>query len=161
MRWRLARHLAGVFRSVKPGSRLPWFASGIVALLTLVGCSTIVGYFILPREGVREKQYAVDVHRNIAFQTSDGVLLVSDIYRPPIAEKIPTILVRIPFSNTFRNRLAADVIGDFWASRGYNVVIQGTRGRYKSGGEFYPLLHERRDGVETLAWLSHQPWFDG
>jgi putative CocE/NonD family hydrolase len=137
------------------------FASGIVALLTLVGCNIIVGHFILPREGIREKQYAVDVHRNIAFQTSDGVLLVSDIYRPHIAEKVATILVRIPFSNTFRNQLAADVIGDFWASRGYNVVIQGTRGRYKSGGEFYPLLHERRDGVETLAWLSHQPWFDG
>ena len=86
---------------------------------------------------------------------------MSDIYRPRRSGKTPTILVRIPFSSTFKNRLAADVVGTFWASRGYTVVIQGTRGRYKSGGEFYPLLHERQDGQETLTWLAVQPWFDG
>jgi putative CocE/NonD family hydrolase len=132
-----------------------------VGLCAMAGCNLVVGQFVLPSEGVRPKQYAVDEYRNVAFQTSDGVSLVSDIYRPRTAGKSPTILVRIPFSSTFRNRLAADVIGEFWASRGYNVVIQGTRGRFKSGGDFYPLLHETRDGAETLAWLASQPWFDG
>jgi putative CocE/NonD family hydrolase len=130
-------------------------------LCAIAGCTVVVGHFVLPSEGVREKQYAVDEYRSVAFQTSDGVALVSDIYRPRAPGKAPTILVRIPFSSTFRNRLAADVIGEFWASRGYNVVIQGTRGRFKSGGDFYPLLHEARDGAETLTWLASQPWFDG
>jgi predicted acyl esterase len=40
-------------------------------------------------------------------------------------------------------------------------VVQGTRGRFKSGGAFYPLRHERQDGIETLQWLARQPWFDG
>ena len=26
---------------------------------------------------------------------------------------------------------------------------------------FYPLRHERRDGLETLQRLARQPWFDG
>jgi len=86
---------------------------------------------------------------------------VADVYRPRTAEKTPTILVRIPFSKTFRNSLGADAVGHFWASRGYTVVIQGTRGRYKSGGDYYPLLYERQDGIETLRWLAQQPWFDG
>src|SRR5262245_21894229 len=112
------------------------------ALLAIGGCSTVAGHFVLPHEGVREAQYRVEVQEGVELKTSDGVVLVSDIYRPRDAGKTPTILVRIPFTSTFKNRLATQVVGEFWASRGYTVVIQGTRGRYKSGGEFYPLLHE-------------------
>ena len=53
------------------------------------------------------------------------------------------------------------VVGRLWAERGYTVVIQGTRGRYESGGRYTPLVDERRDGLETLDWLKQQPWFDG
>ena len=48
-----------------------------------------------------------------------------------------------------------------WAEHGYSVVIQGTRGRGESGGKYQPLLHEREDGLDTLEWLSRQPWYDG
>ena len=41
----------------------------------------------------------------------------------------------------------------WFASRGYNVVIQDVRGRGDSEGEFYPFRNEGRDGVETIAWL--------
>ena len=92
--------------------------------------------------------------------TSDAVALVADIHRPKMNGAAPTIF-RIPFSRTFRNSLSADAVGRFWASRGYIVVVQGTRGRFKSGGAFYPLRHERQDGIETLQWLARQPWFDG
>jgi putative hydrolase, CocE/NonD family len=132
-----------------------------VAALSLSGCATLVGYFVLPKESIREPQYQVNIDRDVTFNTSDAVPLVADIYRPRTEEKTPTILVRIPFTKTFKNSLAADVVGRFWASRGYTVVIQGTRGRYKSGGSFYPLQPERQDGIETLQWLSRQPWFDG
>jgi putative CocE/NonD family hydrolase len=83
------------------------------------------------------------------------------VYHPVGAKGSPTILVRIPFSSTFYNRLAADGVARFWASRGYTAVVQGTRGRYKSGGAYYPLRHEHDDGLETLRWLAQQPWFDG
>src|SRR5438128_4286653 len=93
--------------------------------------------------------------------TSDGIALVSDIYHPKDVARTPTILVRIPYSKTWLNTSFATVVGRFWAERGYTVVIQGTRGRYESGGRYTPLVDERRDGLETLDWLKQQPWFDG
>jgi uncharacterized protein len=126
----------------------------------LGGCQTYVAS-LLPNEGIRPAAHPVTVETGVVMKASDGVDLVADIYHPKTNERLPTILVRIPFSNTFKNRLIAQGIGNYWASRGYHVVIQGTRGRYKSGGSFYPLIHERQDGIETLHWLSRQPWFDG
>jgi uncharacterized protein len=134
----------------------------LLAVTALVGsCDVLIAHFILPTEGIRPAQYGVQVERDVAMTTSDSVKLVSDIYRPKTDGAVPTILVRIPFSNTFKNGLIADGVGRFWASRGYIVVVQGTRGRFKSGGAFYPLRHERQDGIETLQWLARQPWFDG
>jgi uncharacterized protein len=143
------------------------FASGAVRLLALLtamlavgGCDAVVGYFVLPR-GVRPAQYAVETARGAKMATYDGVTLSADVHRPKTSGPTPTILVRIPFSRSLRNTLGADAIAGFWASRGYTVVVQGTRGRYDSGGVFYPLRHERQDGIETLQWLARQPWFDG
>ena len=34
--------------------------------------------------------------------------------------------------------------------RGYAVVIQDVRGRYKSDGEFRPYDNEGRDGFDTI-----------
>jgi putative CocE/NonD family hydrolase len=121
----------------------------------------VVSRTVLPREGIRPSEYRVQIQRDVTMKTSDGVALVADVYHPQTDQTTPTILVRIPFTKTFKNSLGADAVGGFWASRGYTVVIQGTRGRYKSGGTFYPLRHERQDGIETLQWLARQPWFDG
>ena len=132
----------------------------LIAVLALGGCDALIARFILPSEGIRPAEYAVAIERNVTMTTSDAVALVADIHRPKMNGAAPTILVRIPFSRTFRNSLSADAVGRFWASRGYIVVVQGTRGRFKSGGAFC-RCHERQDGIETLQWLARQPWFDG
>jgi hypothetical protein len=106
-------------------------------------------------------EHAVRIDRGVAMTTSDGVKLLADVYHPLRTTLTPTILVRIPLSKTFGNSLFATLVGRFWAERGYTVVIQGTRGRYQSGGRHTPLVDERRDGLETLDWLKRQPWFDG
>jgi putative CocE/NonD family hydrolase len=133
----------------------------LAAPLALGGCEAVVSRQILPKEGIREPQYPVRIERNATMTTSDAVALVADVYRPQTDDKTPTILVRIPFTRTFKNGLGVDAIGRFWASRGYTVVIQSTRGRNTSGGAYYPLIPERRDGIETLQWLAQQAWFDG
>lgn len=115
----------------------------------------------LPSDATRPAIYDVLTERGAEFTTSDDVVLRADLHRPVGLATTPTILVRIPFTNTFWNRTRSDSIGRFWAARGYTVVVQGTRGRYRSGGAFEPLIHERRDGIETLDWLSKQPWYDG
>ena len=109
----------------------------------------------------RRPEHAVRVDRGVKMTTSDDVRLVSDVYHPLRASLTPTILVRIPFSKTLTNSLFATVVGRFWAERGYTVIIQGTRGRYASGGRHTPLVDDRLDGLETLVWLKQQPWFDG
>jgi len=126
----------------------------------LCGCQPFVNYQFLPREGVRPLEYQVQTEQ-VAMRTSDGVELVANVYRPKIEGKTPTILVRIPVTQTWKNDLSMGAVGSFWAGRGYTVVVQGTRGRYRSGGDFYPLRSDRQDGIETLAWLKQQPWFDG
>ncbi len=127
----------------------------------LYGCQTITQELFLPNEGVRSREYKVVKHEDKSLITSDNITLVSDVYRPIVNKPVPTILVRIPFTNTFSNRLKSESVARYWASRGYNVVIQGTRGRYKSQGDYYPLINERSDGIETLQWLNEQPWFNG
>ncbi|MBY0370751.1 CocE/NonD family hydrolase [bacterium] len=108
----------------------------------------------------RPAEYAVRVERSVGFTTSDGTRLVADVFHPQRVTQAPLILVRIPYTKTFVNSLFGNVIGRFWAERGYTVVLQGTRGRYESGGNYEPLIHEEADGKETLAWLKKQSWFN-
>src|SRR5882724_10049575 len=95
--------------------------------------------------GLRPTEFAVRVTR-ASMRTSDATLLVANVYYPWRAGRTPTILVRLPYSKNFTNALFSDVVGRMWAEHGYTAVIQGTRGRYESGGEYYPLRDERRDG---------------
>ena len=134
-----------------------------VWVLALVGCSyttdLVSDHYIFPSDQ-RAPTYEVSSSSD-GFTTRDGVRLVADIYQPEGVSKAPTILVRIPFSDTFMNVIRSRVIARNWARRGYVVVIQGTRGRYHSEGSFYPLINERTDGIETLHWIAGQPWYDG
>lgn len=115
---------------------------------------------VTKRFGFRQPESHVLVHSR-SFKTADGTKLVSDVYLPADRAKAPTVLVRIPFSTSVKNCVFENMLGRAWAARGYAVVIQGTRGRFKSEGAFYPLITERQDGIETLTWLAKQPWYNG
>ena len=112
----------------------------LIAVLALGGCGALIARFILPSEGIRPAEYAVAIERNVTMTTSDVVALVADIHRPKMNGAAPTILVRIPFSRTFRNSLSADAVGRFWASRGYIVVVQGTRSNRAAQSRTRPRL---------------------
>ena len=141
----------------RPGLRL----ACLLPCVVLGGCQAIASHFVLPQHGVRPPEFAVRVSHNVPMNTADGVVLLSEIYRPVGVSIVPTILVRLPYSKSLKNDTGTAVVARFWAARGYVVVIQASRGRHGSGGEFYPLRDERRDGVETLEWLARQPWYDG
>src|SRR5258705_12660087 len=145
--------------------RYAGFGLGAVLLVVFAMWQTILdkaaATFFLPTQTTRPAQYSVRTQRTAEVKTSDGTALRADVHRPIGLEKTPTILIRIPFTDTLWNRVQSDSIARFWAARGYTVVVQGTRGRYRSSGGFYPLMHERADGIETLRWLAQQPWYDG
>ena len=86
----------------------------------------------------------------------DGVKLATDILRPAGTGKFPTMLARTPYSK-------GDGIRDQgeYPEHGCVAVIQDVRGRYKSGGEFYPFVNEADDGFDTVEWIARQPWSDG
>ncbi len=94
--------------------------------------------------------------RNIRVPMRDGVSLATEHFAPKMAGKHPTILMREPYGLS-----GFATIGEVYAERGYNVVLQACRGTDKSGGEFDPFGHERDDGLATLDWIKAQPWFDG
>lgn len=89
----------------------------------------------------------------------DGVVLLGNRYRPAASERaLPVVLIRSPYG---RAGVAAAVFAAPLARRGFQVFVQSTRGTFGSGGQFRPFLHERADGLATVAWLRQQPWCDG
>ena len=145
--------------------RLQLVGKGFFVLLVITGLLVWVAYQLGPtllarKLAIRRAQYAVR-SESMTMITSDGVKLVSDVFRPQRLRRAPTILIRIPYSKTFTNRLRSKIVGRMWAERGYAVVIQSTRGRAPSTGAYYPLRTERQDGIETLAWIAKQQWYDG
>ena len=121
----------------------------IGACLTWLVCapSRLGSWWLAKQIGARPAEYSVRIERGVTMTSYDGTLLVADVYQPSDASPHPTILVRIPYTKNFYNTMIATVVGRYWAERGYHVAtIQGTRGRYESGGTYDPFKHERRDG---------------
>jgi putative CocE/NonD family hydrolase len=83
----------------------------------------------------------------------DSITLATDIYKPKGAGAWPVILIRTPYN---KDQNQAD--GIYFASKGYVVVIQDVRGKYKSSGVFIPFLNEVEDGKLTIDWIIKQPW---
>ncbi|MFQ5947161.1 MAG: CocE/NonD family hydrolase, partial [Anaerolineae bacterium] len=109
-------------------------------------------------------QYDAIVVKNVMIPMRDGVCLAADIYRPArggtFAEgSFPALLQRTPYSKDNPERVERD--GLWYAERGYVVVIQDVRGRYRSEGEFTFLRQEPADGFDAIEWVGDQPWSDG
>ena len=67
------------------------------------------------------------------------------------SEALPVILIRTPY-----RRVNAFNLGWVYAERGYHVLVQDTRGRFGSSGEFFPVANEVEDGRATVQWLKAQ-----
>ncbi len=86
----------------------------------------------------------------------DGVVTKATLVRPNAKGKYPVILERTPYGRLFS---AGD--GDMYARRGYVFVVQDVRGTGDSKGKFDPMVTERKDGYDTVDWISKQDWCDG
>jgi putative CocE/NonD family hydrolase len=100
---------------------------------------------------------------DVPMKTRDGVTLYADIYRPKSAEKFPVILMRTPYDKSVNWAVAPT---SRMVPRGYVVIIQDVRGRYRSEGEWYPFRHEQADGFDAVEWAAGllfrwKSWHDG
>ena len=105
--------------------------------------------------------YEVIVERNIRVPARDGIRLALDLYWPgrngsPIKESLPTVLVRTPYD---KSGVASD--GEYFASRGYVVVANDTRGRFQSEGMWRMIVDDPADGYDMVEWIASQPWSNG
>jgi predicted acyl esterase len=86
----------------------------------------------------------------------DGVKLGTNIYLPDGQGPWPVVLERTPYNK--------DVLGGsagVWTGRGYALVIQDVRGKFKSEGAYRPFQDDASDGYDTVEWAARQPWSDG
>jgi putative CocE/NonD family hydrolase len=90
----------------------------------------------------------------------DGVVLRADVYRPSASGPWPVLLTRLPYGkNTPKFIAMLDPVGA--ARRGFIVVLQDTRGRFASDGEWDPFTAEASDGYDTVRWAAALPHSNG
>src|SRR5262244_4016090 len=105
-----------------------------------------------------EAVHRVIIERDLLMRTRDGVTLYADVYRPDAEGRFPVLVVRTPYDKSAEMALTEK---DYFPSRGYLVVVQDTRGRFRSEGEFYPFIDEAEDGYDTIEWAASLPCSDG
>lgn len=127
----------------------------------LAGCRLLLALFCL---GIAAAVPAWGIEKSTLFvPMRDGVRLATDLYLPDGNQgPLPAILVRTPYNKDGGGRGIAEAA----CSKGYACVVQDTRGRFQSEGSDAIVFQndgwgERRDGQDTLAWLTAQPWSNG
>ena len=113
----------------------------------------------------KELQSVAVVDRKVMLPMPDGVRLATDVYRPKnAAGKVPVIFSRTPYNFNFwdvKNGVPADMTTILTAvKRGYAYVVQNERGHFSSEGN-YDILGSRKDGYNTIDWLTKQAWSNG
>ncbi|WP_139490473.1 CocE/NonD family hydrolase [Brevibacillus dissolubilis] len=151
-------------------------ALSIVALFSLVGCSTVPA-FAAEAPAVPEQTFgnlsvkqALTAETGTTVQVEDKMVVMKDgtplavrIYRPEAEGKYPVLFTRTTYkSGAFIDPHGkgdyADV-GMAFAQMGYVVVVQDVRGKFASQGETdYLFRSDKADGEQTLEWIAQQPW---
>lgn len=93
----------------------------------------------------------------------DCIRLATNVYLPGTSGPHPLVLIRLPYGKDASGDTldVTSVLATFFLTTGLAVAVQDTRGRFRSDGEWEPLLHEQADGIDTVHWIEAQPWFDG
>jgi putative CocE/NonD family hydrolase len=97
---------------------------------------------------------------DVETQMRDGTILRANVYRPVGEGQWPVLLTRLPYGKDLPLGSAALDPAQA-ARRGYVVIVQDTRGRFMSEGEWVPFINEALDGIDTIEWAAQLPYSDG
>ncbi|MHA1577249.1 MAG: CocE/NonD family hydrolase [Candidatus Thorarchaeota archaeon] len=86
----------------------------------------------------------------------DGIELSTILFIPTESDKFSTVLIRTPYSA--KGYLAA--VDALKHAGSFAIVLQDTRGRYDSEGQFTPFK-EKEDTQDTISWIKKQAWSNG
>ena len=101
------------------------------------------------------------IEKNVMVPMRDGVKLATDVYRPAEGGPVPVLLARLPYNKDLPSMMQRVIDAPRAVQAGYAVIIQDCRGRFGSEGEFTPIFNEANDGVDTVTWVTQQPWSTG
>ncbi|MFK4808247.1 CocE/NonD family hydrolase [Microbacterium sp. ZW CA_36] len=95
----------------------------------------------------------------------DGVRLATDVYLPGApadrdATPGDTILIRLPYDKSGEYTFIP-LIAEYFTDRGYRVVAQDVRGKFRSEGDALLFVNEADDGYDTIEWIVRQAWSNG
>ncbi|MER6350848.1 CocE/NonD family hydrolase [Streptomyces sp. NPDC001634] len=111
------------------------------------------------------------IEHDVPIPMRDGTVLRADIWLPSPAgpygdpgrdaPPCPAVLFRTPYDKSAMN--LATLTPAQCVARGYAAVVQDTRGRHRSDGDWAPLAWDREgpDGYDTIEWIAAQQWCDG
>jgi hypothetical protein len=110
-------------------------------------------------------QYKVRLEKSVMVPMRDGLKLSTDLYIPEAAgEKLPVILIRTPYnksSEAFWNFRSPKSVAYYFATHGYVVAVQDTRGKFESEGVYTVSAPDTDDGDASVTWAATQPWSSG
>ncbi|MGP4052844.1 CocE/NonD family hydrolase [Streptomyces sp. 2A115] len=102
----------------------------------------------------------VTVESNVPATMRDGTVLRADVHRPTSGGPYPVLLARLPYGKSVP--MMATMMDPLGLARGgFIVVIQDTRGRSASDGEWEPWTYEGDDGYDTVRWAAALPGSNG
>lgn len=90
----------------------------------------------------------------------DGVRLATDVYLPAGGGQAETVLVRLPYDKNSRY-VFFKWVAEIFTARGYAMVVQDVRGKFRSEGHTLGFVGEAGDGYDTIDWIIAQPWSNG
>ncbi|MEV7239141.1 CocE/NonD family hydrolase [Streptomyces sp. NPDC051020] len=90
----------------------------------------------------------------------DGVRLATDVYAPAGGGPAPAVLVRLPYDKNSRY-VFMDKVAERFTARGYVLVVQDVRGKFRSEGATTAWTGEVNDGYDSIEWITNQEWSNG
>lgn len=102
----------------------------------------------------------IQIEVDVPARMRDATVLRADVYRPGCTGPRPVLLSRLPHGKqTPMMTVMLDPLAA--ARRGFMAVIQDTRGRLASEGEWEPFTYEESDGYDTVRWAAALPGSNG
>ncbi|MEU3614415.1 CocE/NonD family hydrolase [Streptomyces sp. NPDC006872] len=102
----------------------------------------------------------IQIEFDVPAEMHDGTVLRADVYRPGGTGPWPVLLARLPYGK--QTPMMGVVLDPLAAARhGFMVVLQDTRGRFASEGEWEPFTYEEGDGYDTVRWAAALPGSNG